>query len=212
MLLYAIEAFRTGPLHFDELAGLLPDYEARLVAEGFLARKRHSVHLDRGGCTGYVGGILCSDTALDDVLSYPAIAKTWRRIESLVSSSPERRLLEAGGTRDEEYAPGDDWKRITLVCDCMFGASSLRCFDTGRTIARYKARVKSETAELLWRWEAQYDAIYACWLSSGEYESWAGQQLRDPGSALNQLGRTVADRISAENKCEVHYHQHRTSS
>ena len=68
--------------------------------------------------------------------------------------------------------------------------------------------VNDELANALLRWDVEYDCVYMCWLSGGDYERWAADELENRRSRLNETGIAVACRLSVALACPVQYFQH----
>lgn len=54
-----------------------------------------------------------------------------------------------------------------------------------------------DLAERLFQWQAFHDCFYLLWLDSGEFESWAEAQLRDPSSPVNTRGLAARAELDA---------------
>src|SRR3569623_1323605 len=47
------------------------------------------------------------------------------------------------------------------------------------------------------QWREIHHSLYALWLDSDEYESWAASRLADPAGSVNVRGRKLADLLSS---------------
>lgn len=71
------------------------------------------------------------------------------------------------------------------------------CGKCGGKIAIESIKGPREAIHLLRRWVDQAYAIEMLWFASGEYEDWAKGELDSGKSKVNQLGRQVAQKMSA---------------
>lgn len=72
--------------------------------------------------------------------------------------------------------------------------SPLLCGDTHESIPFYKIPATDHEGsdyDNLYFWNKEYERLYGLWLSSGEYEVFAQEQLQDPFSSINKTGRQL---------------------
>jgi hypothetical protein len=57
------------------------------------------------------------------------------------------------------------------------------------------------TAESIAQWNTMYGAVYALWLDSGPYETWAESELLSPDSPINASGLQAREQLSKYIPC-----------
>jgi hypothetical protein len=77
----------------------------------------------------------------------------------------------------------------------------ISCAACGHEVPPERVGLSAELADQIGRWRAFHDAFYTLWLDSGEFESWAREQLEDLGSPVNARGIEVAGNISRVRRC-----------
>jgi hypothetical protein len=205
MLIHRVEKFRTDEKGAGDLKNALQRYFDNLVQSGFYCRKGHvflenkTDHVFRvGGLLGFYESTEEPHAAFDSDIAKLHIDQKWYEIR-------ETQDYEIVSTEDDFYCEHEQWKSLSMICNPILGTPSFVCDDCGGLVASYRIKMQSEIAELLWRWERQYDAIYNCWLLSGEYESWAEKELADVDSKINKLGLSIADTLTQATGVNIIY-------
>jgi hypothetical protein len=206
VLEYVITQFESQSSAAGDLRRALHGYLAALVAEGLFARKAGVIYEGTGSRSFCLAGLLCYPRAMDDAASVPAMQRPLRGIESRIVGVPvnERFTLACG--EDTCYCEHEEWRSLTLISDTILGTSPVVCNECGGIVARYRLRLGGPTGAQLWSWDVQYDSIFACWLASADYESWADKELHDVQSNLNEAGIALACSIAKDIACEVNYY------
>ena len=94
--------------------------------------------------------------------------------EDLCCCSTGRILLVRGGVSDNPIA----------------------CAKCNREVRPEDVGFAQPLAQDLAFWLSFHDCFYHLWLDSGEFEVWAGDQLKDPKSTVNQRGLEVTAKLS----------------
>src|SRR5690242_17281213 len=68
----------------------------------------------------------------------------------------------------------------------------IHCFHCKGAIDPQRLGLSSKQIDLVAAWHEQFRALYALWLDSGEYESWAKARLLDVYGQVNRSGRAAA--------------------
>ncbi|MCG8404565.1 MAG: DUF2310 family Zn-ribbon-containing protein [Phycisphaerales bacterium] len=205
MLRYGIERFEMSHGPFGEFSTIATSYVTSLVSNGFLARNGWSVNRDDKESAIWLSGTLCHDTALQDAQTNPRLLDLRHSLESHLIEKSDVQYFESTNSEDDHYCAHKKWESLMLVCDTIYGVSSVKCTECDGIVAIYRLEPSSELASRLWSWDSQYAAIDACWVASGEYELWAGNELFDIKSKLNKCGLEIAATMTHEMDCEVRY-------
>ncbi len=86
--------------------------------------------------------------------------------------------------------------------------SPLLCGDTHQPIPLYKIPCTDHNGvdyDNIFFWNQDYARLYGLWLSSGEYEKFAQEQLQDHKSAINKRGRAIAKIIEKLSGVPTYY-------
>jgi hypothetical protein len=70
------------------------------------------------------------------------------------------------------------------------------CMTCRGEVAPERISFDDATTEIVARWHDVYRSVYALWLASGSYETWAASELRSRGSEVNQLGLKARGALS----------------
>lgn len=201
MLTHVVVEFPSSAERFEDLRLALVDYRNILFAYGFLATKGHSYYEDRREPRSYVGGVLCHETALEDIHAHPRGARVWARIEAAITGEPIVRRSYVPYGDDDYYCTHDDWESLTLICDYRCGLSPVVCNQCRGQVARY--RLGSGDVEGLYRWDLQYAHLESLSMIVSEYEDWADDELSNVDSEINRLGISLAASMASAIGCEV---------
>ncbi len=90
-------------------------------------------------------------------------------------------------------------------------ASPLLCGDTHQPIPVYKIPATDHNEldyDNIYFWNQNYERLKGLWLSSGEYEEFAEQQLQDPFSSINKIGRELCALIEKLTGVPTYYFLH----
>jgi hypothetical protein len=180
----------------------------RLVSSGYALRTRHHVACDKASGRVNIAMLLAGLDAVERSRVDPRVAGDWEGFARAARRVLPARVVNAAGTESTTYLRDGPWPALTLVCDPILGAPSFVSQDTREVIGAYRLALAAPTLEALWRWERQYDAVYALWMASAEYEAWAEAELTDAGSDLNRLGAAVARDAARELGVQVAYELH----
>lgn len=112
---------------------------------------------------------------------------------------PYQRLMPMGPPGLEEICHCAEVDTIYLVFD--FRENPLHCGICRGIVAPERIAFPLDLVDALADWTASFGAIYALWLQSGAYESWAYGELTDPDSAVHREGLALTRAISAHRPC-----------
>jgi len=93
---------------------------------------------------------------------------------------------------------------------CLFssftdGLSPICCMDTGERLPLYMIPVGDDVRERLYFWSREYNRMDNIWVSSGELEIPAYEQLATASSLLAKEGRKLAAQVESVLKVPVYY-------
>ncbi len=114
-------------------------------------------------------------------------------------SDPYTKLRPRGPTPPEDCCSCAPVKAVYLAH--ALTDNPVYCAECRGEVAPEKIGFDIETAEAIAEWNMVYGAIFALWLDSGPYESWAEHELRDRESAVNREGLRVRKALSAFLPC-----------
>lgn len=75
--------------------------------------------------------------------------------------------------------------------------SPIHCFCCKGLVDPQRLGLSRKQVDLVASWHGQFSALYALWLDSGEYESWAKARLLDAHGQVNRSGRAAAAALTA---------------
>lgn len=206
MLTYAVVEYSPLPDAFDRLVEALRSYAGDLVSGGYLGSQNSGVYHASGKV--YMMGLLQSGAALEDALATFEYKTKHDAMLRMCEHEPATELGHAAGTADEGYCRHDKWDALYLMSDHLLGLSPLRCHECSGFVAIYRSEASRLEAGRLLEWQSQYDSLYALWLESAEYETWAGTELSRIESPINKLGLDIAASLSAQLSIRVWYVMH----
>ncbi len=206
MLTYAVVKYSPLPEALEEVAERLRSYAGDVVSGGYLGSRGSDVYFTSGKV--YMLGLLQNAIALEDALATSEYKTKHDAILRMCEHEPTTELGHVAGTADEGYCRHDKWDALYLMSDYLLGLSPLRCDECAGVVAIYRNKASLVEAGRLLEWHRQYDSLYALWLEGSEYETWAGTQLSDIGSAINKLGLDIAASLSAQLSIRVSYVMH----
>ena len=90
---------------------------------------------------------------------------------------------------------------------CALGYNPLHCIDCNLEVAPESLALSERFIEKLVSWRDLYDAIDQLWLDSGEYETWAREQLTDITSSVNSRGMALQRDLDVSRRCYFWYFQ-----
>jgi hypothetical protein len=200
MLIHRTETFHHNGSDVDGLRLRLKSHYDMLVRDSLLCRTGHTFVENRSNATFAIGGILTfDDRPPQDMNALAPLADTTSLVERHVDTT------SVPFADDETLCMHDRWTSLELVGEPLIGLPSLVCCECRGRVAPHRLSLQPATRVSLWRWERQFDAVYACWLASAEYETWAQSQLHDARSPLNVLGETLTQAIHDETGVIVSY-------
>ena len=71
------------------------------------------------------------------------------------------------------------------------------CLDCNGEVPPEKLGLSAEVAEEVAYWNSVYRGLFALWLDSGEYESWAKERLLDPNGEVNEMGLSLLEDLGS---------------
>ena len=95
----------------------------------------------------------------------------------------------------------------SLILQPHLTSNAVSCAVCGLEVTPDRIRFSEQVADEIARWNSFHGAFYTLWLDSGEFESWARQQLERLGSPVNVRGLEIARRITESHKCYYWYFQ-----
>jgi len=108
-------------------------------------------------------------------------------------------------TSEDELCSYDGEPPIKLMS--ALGENPLHCMNCNREVRPEDLAIPSETVEAIAAWRSIYDALDRLWLSSGEYEGWAAEQLSNMQGQVNVDGRSVQQQLDNLRRCYYRYFQ-----
>lgn len=93
------------------------------------------------------------------------------------------------------------------VCHCdtlgplllrdLLGPNPIGCMDCNGEVLPDRIGFTGELAEQIANWCALHSSLYRLWLSSGDYEAWARDQLLDAHGQVHRLGYDIVNHLNA---------------
>jgi predicted nucleic acid-binding Zn ribbon protein len=118
---------------------------------------------------------------------------------------PYGKLQPPPPTPDDEICRCVGAPPIKLMCALSY--NPIHCMDCNLEVRPETLALKEPLVEAIAFWRSIHDAIYELWLASGEYESWAQEQLADIASPVNREGRAVQVDLNGARRCYYWYFQ-----
>jgi len=87
------------------------------------------------------------------------------------------------------------------LCYVFYSRNPLRCLSCNNEVPPERLDLTPAMVDSLASWASFYGCFYLLWLESGEFETWARQQLTDPRSPANERGLAVCGRLSEIKPC-----------
>jgi len=109
-------------------------------------------------------------------------------------SDPYSMLRPYGSTPIEECCSCEQLHEVYLAH--KLGENPVHCLRCRGEVAPERVGLDVDTAEMIARWNSLYGAVYALWLNSGEYESWAENELLQKSSFANRQGLLVRKKLA----------------
>jgi hypothetical protein len=109
-------------------------------------------------------------------------------------SDPFSKLRPRPATPAEDCCSCTELRSVYLAY--VLTENPIQCLSCRGEVAPERIGFDSETAELIVSWNTIYGSIYALWLDSGEYESWAETELLRKDSPINVRGLTARRKLS----------------
>ncbi|REJ68419.1 MAG: hypothetical protein DWQ31_08335 [Planctomycetota bacterium] len=114
-------------------------------------------------------------------------------LRSLFGCDPSWQLMadDVPGTFAELHEDSE----LCLVSSDYDGASPICFMSTGDRFPTYLVSIDDDERERLFFWSREYSRLQGIWLSSGELEASAYEQLASPTSLLARQGRQLAETV-----------------
>jgi hypothetical protein len=112
---------------------------------------------------------------------------------------PYFKLRPPAPTPEEEICQCQGSPPIKLMY--ALGYNPVNCMNCNLEVPPESLQLPSSTVEAIAFWRSMYDAIYRLWPDSGEYETWAQEQLEDTSSSINRSGREVQSILDNVRRC-----------
>lgn len=109
------------------------------------------------------------------------------------------RLRPPGPTPEDDLCPLPLASPIKVMPS--LGYNAIHCMACNLEIPPHLLALPANLVEHLAEWTAVYNAIDHLWLDSGAYERWAGDQLANVASPVNQRGLAVRAEIAPYRRC-----------
>jgi hypothetical protein len=122
-----------------------------------------------------------------------------KRDLTVLTRAPYEKLRPGLATPDAELCACP--KLSSLMLQPHLTANPISCATCGLEVPPERAGLSAELADQLGHWRSFHDAFYTLWLDSGEFESWAREQLEDLDSPVNARGIEVAQKINRLRRC-----------
>src|SRR5262245_33708094 len=106
---------------------------------------------------------------------------------------PFWKLRPPPATPEGELCSCSDEPPIVLVG--RLGPNPVACLRCNGEVSPERIGLSAEVAEELACWRDFHTAFEHLWLDSGEFESWAKEQLESPASPVNTRGLALAARL-----------------
>lgn len=191
---------RPRPGHFETLRDRSLSFWSGLRDEGLLLRPGVDVYAK--GKRLYLMGTPASPQALDEVARrIKGMARTKRAGLGSFSIRP----FWGAYLHDSSLCACVGRGPLILYASWPEQGSPLLCVRCWNPIASESPRLEKDLLGNLLDWQSQYCQVYSIWISSGLYEVWARDVLRDAGSAINKLGLLLRRRLQIACRTPVHY-------
>ncbi len=92
------------------------------------------------------------------------------------------------------------------VCHCktlgplllrdLLGPNPIGCFDCNGEVSPDRIGLTPELVEQIANWRSLHSSLYRLWLSSGDYEAWARDQLLDANGEVHRLGYEIVNQLN----------------
>lgn len=107
---------------------------------------------------------------------------------------PFFKLRPFGKTPDDEICKCDPCNELAL-CSSL-GPNPLRCLVCRGEVEPEKIGFDTDVAEQISEWNTIWQSLSNLWLDSGDYESWAIEQLNDPKGSVNIRGLAIVRQLN----------------
>ena len=114
-------------------------------------------------------------------------------------ASPGWTLRPPPQTRRDEFCRCIDAPPIKLVGGAGF--NPIHCLECGSEVDFRLLGLRQDLLDDIERWRCIAGGIYDLWYWSDQYDEWAEEQLCDPDSPVNALGRAVQRRVDRVRRC-----------
>ena len=111
-----------------------------------------------------------------------------------MSLSDPYRLLGPFDHTSEDMCACDS--RSTLILRESMTPNPLTCGSCFGEVLPEWVHLPHELVQPIAQWRELHRALYALWLDSGEYESWAVSRLSDPSGSVHVRGRELTAQLS----------------
>ncbi len=115
------------------------------------------------------------------------------------------RLRPPPETPPDEICSCKGNKPIKLMC--TLGYNPLHCVDCNLERDPKSLDLSKSLIQAIAFWRNIYDAIDRLWLDSGEYETWAKEELKNIHSPINQRGMALRKDLDQIHRCYYWYFQ-----
>ncbi len=182
----------------------------KAAAASYLASLTKSGQICNSYLLAWTGGVLTAFTKIPRADSLaPQKHPKWQmtaleELTQAVGKSPEVTVIDDEAPRGIAH-----WKRssfLFLSPDYFDDCSPLYSGDTGRVVPLYELTEPDELAESITFWSREYRHHYGVWLSSGELEIPAYEQVADVASRLSKLGREYCSQIETTTGIPCYYY------
>jgi len=109
-------------------------------------------------------------------------------------SDPYLKLKPRGTTPPEDRCTCSELHAVYLAH--VLTDNPIQCLSCRGEVPPERIGFDSEVTELIANWNTVYGSVYALWLDSGEYESWAETELLGKDSPINVRGMTARKKLS----------------
>ena len=135
-----------------------------------------------------------------------------KALEALAEANcvPKWQLLD-----NESFEELDAWDSTTtlvLFTHHLFRNSPLICLNSHAPIALYKVPISDLIRDRIYVWAHKYQNSDGLWISSGDLEASAYQQLSDPRSGLSTEGRELCYSIEEATGISTYYYLYLASN
>jgi predicted nucleic acid-binding Zn ribbon protein len=149
--------------------------------------------------TGWVEGVLRATfrvpqaDALDARHDSKGVTAALTKVVGLCSEAPAWRVI--GDPTETVAGEVGDAPGLFLRADRFENTSPVHEGSDGTPVPLYLLPVDAQVREALHSWMHDCQLHYELWISSGRLESWAYQELSQPGSGLSGVGRELAKQL-----------------